>query len=518
MNKAQDTANADASTGARTLRALSLAAGPLAAMLCYFLLPDNYIGAGGEPVAFSHAGRATLAMMVWMAIWWLTEALPLAATALLPLVAFPLLGIASASQAAAPYGSDVIWLFFGGFVLAGALQRWGLDRRMAFHTLRWVGTRPNAMIAGIMGATAFISMWVSNTATAALMLPIALSVIDLVLRQRTSEVLGRQGIPAAATDVRAFATALLLGVAYAASIGGLATIVGSPPNGIVVRYIAQTWGETISFTTWLMIAAPFVLLFLPLAWWLLTRWLFRHELPPIESGRRWVNKELAQLGPLERGAKLTLAVFGLAAILWVFGPVLADISIAGIRPLAGLSDSVVAVLAAIALFCLPAGKGRQVLEWDAALQIPWDVLVLFGGGLSLAAAIDRTGVSGYLGSLAVGLAGWPVVLLVLAVVAITTFLSELTSNTAQVATMVPLLAAMAPAVGVHPYLLVIPCAFAASAAFMMPVGTPPNAIVFGTGMIRMGDMCRAGLVLNLCAIALTTLLTFAVIEPLLLRP
>jgi sodium-dependent dicarboxylate transporter 2/3/5 len=499
-------------------RTTALVAGPLAALGCYVLLPQSYVGAAGESVVFTHAARATLAMMVWMAIWWLTEVLPLAATALVPLAAFPLLQISTVAQAAAPYGSDIIWLFFGGFMLAGAIQRWGLDRRMAFQTLRRVGTRPNAMIGGFMAATAFISMWVSNTATAAMMLPIALAVIDLVLRRRTGTgLLGHGGIPADAPAERAFATGLLLCVAYAASIGGLATIVGSPPNGIVVRYIAQTYGETITFATWLMIALPFVLVFLPLAWWLVTRWLFPSGLPEIEGGRRWVEDELAALGPMDQGARITLAVFVATALLWMLGPWLAGLELGGVKPLAGLSDSVVAILAALVLFCLPGGDGRRVVDWEVARQIPWDVLVLFGGGLSLAAAIERTGVAGYLGSLAGAFAGWPVVVLVLVVVALTTFMSELTSNTAQVATMLPLLAALAPVAGVHPYLLVIPCAFAASAAFMMPVGTPPNAIVFGTGLITIGQMCRAGLWLNLCAIALTTALAFLIIEPILIQ-
>lgn len=498
-------------------RALALVAGPLMALLAYAALPASYAGPGGE-IAFGHVGRATLAMMVWMAFWWLTEALPIAATALLPLAAFPLLGIATPAQAAAPYGSDVIWLFFGGFVLAGAIRRWELDRRMAFHTLRWVGTRPRATVGGMMAATAFISMWVSNTATAALMLPIALSVIDLVMRQRAGTGADALKDPRGSDpEVRAFATAMLLGVAYAASIGGLATVVGSPPNGIALRYIAQTWGESISFATWAMLGMPFVLIFLPLAWWLLTGWLFPSRLPPIAGGSRWLAEELGRLGPLPPGARRTLAVFLLTATLWVAGPVLAGIEIAGLRPLAGLADSVVAVLAAITLFCLPDGRGGRVLEWNAALDIPWEVLVLFGGGLSLAAAIDRTGVSGYLGSLAGGLAGWPPLLLILTVVAVTTFLSELTSNTAQVATMVPLLAAMAPATGVHPYVLIVACTFAASAAFMMPVGTPPNAIVFGTGLIGMRNMCRAGFWLNLCAIALTTALSFLVFAPVLVN-
>ncbi|MBM3346119.1 MAG: anion transporter, partial [Betaproteobacteria bacterium] len=233
-------------------------------------------------------------------------------------------------------------------------------------------------------------------------------------------------------------------------------------------------------------------------------------------GRHWVAGELAALGPLSRGARLTLAVFAGTVALWVFGPLLAGVEVGGVRLLRGLSDSGVAVLAAVLLFCLPAGDDRRLVDWQTAKRIPWDVLVLFGGGLALAAAIDRTGVAGFLASHAGGLAGLPPLLILLAVVALTTFMSELTSNTAQVATLVPLLAALAPAAGVHPYLLIVHRTFAASAAFMMPVGAPPNAIVFGTGLIGIGDMCRAGFWLNLCGIALVTLLTFLVTAPVLI--
>jgi len=500
-----------------SFKSIGLVAGPLAALLCYLLLPATYSGQGAESIAFAPAGRATLALALWMAIWWLSEALPLAATALLPLAFLPLVGVASVAQAAQPYGSDVIWLFFGGFVLAGAIQRWGLDRRMAFQTLRVVGSRPAAMTGGVMGATAFVSMWVSNTATAAMMTPIALAIIDLVLRQRTGEGLaGHGGIPAELRAERNFALGLLLGVAYAASIGGLATIVGSPPNGILARYIAQSYGEEISFLRWMTVALPLAAVLLALAWWLLTQRLFASGLPSVSGGRSWIAAELEKLGPLSRGERTTLAVFAATVLLWVLRPALASIEVGSLRPFAGLSDTGIAVLAALALFTLPVGEGRRAADWDTAKRIPWDVLLLFGGGLSLAAAIDGSGAAGFLASLAGGLAAWPALALVLLLVALATFASELTSNTAQVATMLPLLAAVAPAAGLHPYYLIVPCTLAASAAFMMPVGTPPNAIVFGTGLITIGEMCRAGFWLNLIAIAAITLFGWFVMVPFLI--
>jgi sodium-dependent dicarboxylate transporter 2/3/5 len=308
---------------------------------------------------------------------------------------------------------------------------------------------------------------------------------------------------------------LLLSIAYAASIGGIGTIVGTPPNGILVHFIEQTYGHAISFAEWLLIGMPVVVLFLPVAWLLVTRVLFPSGLPPIAGGREWVAGELRRLGPLSRGERVTLAVFAATVALWIFRPLLGSVAVGGVRPFAHLSDSGIAVLAALALFVLPVGRGQRAVDWEVAKKLPWDVLILFGGGLSLAAAVEHNGVAEYLSSLADGLRGWPTLLLLLAVVAMTTFLSELTSNTAQVATMLPLLAAFAPAAGVHPYMLIVPCTLAASAAFMMPVGTPPNAIVFGTGLLTIGDMCRAGVWLNLVGIVLITALAYLVILPLI---
>ncbi len=501
------------------LEAIGLVAGPVLAAIAFALLPVQYAGADGGVVDFPPAGRAALAMMVWMAVWWLTEAVPIAATALLPIAAFPLLGIAPLREATAPYASDVIFLFLGGFILAGAIQRWGLDRRIAFLTLRLVGTRPDAVTGGLMAATAFVSMWVSNTATAAMMVPIALSVIDLVLVRRGGRTLAEHGgIPSEHEGVRRFAMGLLLCIAYAASIGGIGTLVGSPPNGIAARFITQTFGREVSFLDWMVLGLPVVLVFLPLGWWLVTRVLFASGLGEIEGGREWVARELRALGPLGRGERLTLVVFAVTVALWITRPLLADLVVAGAKPFAALSDSGIAITAALALFVLPGDRGRaRLADWSVARAVPWDVLILFGGGLSLAAAVEARGVAGYFGSLAVGFSGLPPLLVLLAVIALTTFLSELTSNTAQVATMVPLLAAIGPAVGVSPEVLVVACALAASAAFMMPVGTPPNAIVFGTGLLTIGQMARAGFWMNLVGIAVNTAAAFLLVGPLLAR-
>jgi sodium-dependent dicarboxylate transporter 2/3/5 len=456
--------------------------------------------------------------MVWMAVWWLTEAVDIEVTALLPIVAFPLLGVAPLSKVLPHYAADVIFLFMGGFVIGLAIERWGLDRRIAFFTLRLVGARPGAIVGGFMGVTAFLSMWVSNTACAAMMVPIALSVIDLVLVSRTGRSLKESGgIPQDRVPERNFATGLLLCVAYAASIGGIATIIGSPPNGIAVRYIQQAFQKEVSFFDWLLIGGPFTLIFLPIAWLMVTRVLFRSDMGEIEGGRGHFDAEYRKLGALSRGEKTVLAVFIGAALLWIFSPALKGIVIAGVKPLATLSDSVIAMLAALALFLVPvdSARGVRAMDWDTAVKLPWGVLMLFGGGLALAASVEANGVSEFIGNATRGMAGLHSLLLLLAITAITVFMSELTSNTAQVATTVPVLAAMAPVLGMNPYVLIIACTLAASSAYMMPVGTPPNAIVFGTGLVRMPQMMKAGFWLNLAGILVITALAWLFITPLL---
>jgi sodium-dependent dicarboxylate transporter 2/3/5 len=503
---------------AATVKRIGLFGGPLLALLCYYWLPPHYSTGPGEWVEFTQAGRTTLALMVWMASWWLTEAVDIEVTALLPIVAFPLLGIAPLNKVLPPYAADVIFLFMGGFIIGLAIERWGLDRRIAFFVLRLVGARPNAIIGGFMVVTAFLSMWVSNTATAAMMVPIALSVIDLVLRSRTGTGLKEGGgIPQDRIPERNFATGLLLCVAYAASIGGIATIIGSPPNGIAVRYIQQTFNKEVSFFDWLLVGGPFTLIFLPICWLMVTRVLFRADIGEIAGGRKHFDDEYRKLGPLSRGEKTVLAVFCVTAALWIFSPLLKPMVVAGIKPLAGLSDAGIAMLAAMALFLLPVdrAKGVRAMDWVTAVKLPWGVLMLFGGGLTLAASIEANGVSEFIGNSSRGFAGLHPLLLLLAITAMTVFLSELTSNTAQVATMVPVLAAMAPVLGMNPYVLILACTLGASSAYMMPVGTPPNAIVFGTGLIRMPQMMKAGFWLNLAGILVIVALSWLFITPLL---
>ncbi len=504
---------------------VGLIAGPLVAGIVWMMLPHHYHSVDGVEVAFSAAGRATLSMMVWMAIWWLTEAIDVAATSLVPLAAFPVLGILPINATAAPYASPFIFLFLGGFILALSMQRWGLDRRIALLTLRLVGTKPQNMIGGFMLATAMLSGFVSNTATAAMMLPIGLSVLDLVSSQKnkSGNVPAENTNRAADTKHRNFGVCLMLGIAYAASIGGLATVIGSPPNVLVVGFIRDEIDvasrRDIGFAQWMIIGLPLAAILLPIVWVLLTRVIFPVDRQTIEGGREFLEKSFKALGPPSKGELITFIVFMMAAVAWIARPFLNSLDFdpgpENLRLLAGLSDAGIAVGAALLLFIVPANlKQREfVMNWKTAQRLPWGVLILFGGGLSLASAIETNGVAEMIGAQAAQLGHISPLVTVLIVVTAVIFFSELASNTATAATFIPILAALAPGLGVHPFLLIIPAGFAASCAFMMPVGTPPNALVFGTGYVTIPQMCKAGFWINVIAILLISGLAFLVVKP-----
>lgn len=498
------------------LKWCGLLLGPLLAVVVVACLPTQYADAAGVVHPFDWAGRATLGAMVWMGVWWLTEAVEISVTALLPIVLFPLLGAATAQEACFPYADPLIFLYFGGFILALSMERWGLGKRIALLTLRAMGTSARAMVAGFMLVTAVLSAFVSNTATTAMMLPIALSVIGLLQRQCDQQ-------PELKPAVARFATCLLLAVAYSASVGGIMTIIGTPTNTFLVGFlrdsIAPEYRIELSFAGWLPIGVTFAAAFLPTMYWILTRILFPIEGIALTGGRAMVDRDLRSLGKMSVGEWNTLVVFVTTVSLWLFRPLLVrwQFEWAGesYQPLAHLSDTTVAMGAAMLLFLTPVCSRplRFTMDWQTAAQMPWGILFLFGGGLSLAAAVQAGGVAEYIGSQAVGLAALPPLVLVLLATTTVVFLTELTSNTATTASLVPVLAALGPGVGVHPYLLVIPATVAASCAFMLPVATPPNAIVFGSGRITTSQMVRAGFSLNLTAIVLVTLLTWCVVKP-----
>ncbi len=488
-------------------RRLGFLLGPLLGLATYLALSRLPTAPELPSATLTEAGPATAAIAVWMAIWWLTEAIPIYATALLPLAAFPPTGVASMRAAAAPYAHELIFLFMGGFMLALAMQRTGLHRRFALATLRLVGDRPTNMIGGFMAVAALLSMWVSNTATAVMMLPVATSVLELA----------EERAPSSWTDEtrRHFGLALLLGVAYGASIGGVATPIGTPPNLFLLSFLSSALGVEISFVRWMAVGVPLVAVMLPATWWLMVHRLFPIPAARLEGGREVISRDLQALGPFSRAEAIVLVVFLVVCSLWLGKPLLATLVIAGATPFAGLDDAGIAMAGAIVLFCAPAGNGSRVLDWETARALPWGILILFGGGLSLASAIGANGVDDWIGSQSGALLGLPTALVVIGVVAGMVFLTELTSNTASAAALIPILAALAPGLGLSPIALAVPAAIAASFAFMLPVATPPNAVVFGSGRIPLGEMIRAGLWLNLIGIAVISALTFAVILPIL---
>ncbi|MCZ6837290.1 MAG: SLC13 family permease [Planctomycetota bacterium] len=528
---ATDSIHADVSSkgsARRFLQWAGLIGGPLLALACYFVLPDSYENAAGELSEFTPSGRATLAVMCWMAIWWLTEAQNVAVTALLPIAIFPLLNIASIRATTSPYAHELIFLFMGGFLLALSMQRWGLDKRIALLTLRLVGTKPNNMVAGFMIATAVLSAFVSNTATTVMMLTIVLSVIHLVMKGNPNDKEGdsqnNQG-SISPSDGRNFALCLMLGVAYAASIGGIATIIGTPPNVFLIGFIKDSidpaYRQEISFAQWLVIGVPLTCFFLPIVWFALTRLIYPIRIDRIEGGRELIESKYNALGPANRGEWITFLVFLATALSWIFRPLLMKIEIpmggAVMTPFKGLTDPGIVMISAVLLFVIPVDPGKRIftLNWQTAMKLPWGILILFGGGLSLAMAVRTNGVAEFIGAQTVAFKGVPDLVIVLLIVTMMIFLTELTSNIATTATLIPILAGLAPALEIHPFMLIIPATIAASCAFMMPVATPPNAIVFGSGHVTIPQMCKAGLWFNMIGIVLVTLLAYLIMVPFL---
>ncbi|MDN5703064.1 MAG: DASS family sodium-coupled anion symporter [Micrococcales bacterium] len=477
---------------------LGLAVGLVLGILVYLVMP------GDVP----QEARLTAATAVLMAVWWMTEALPIPATALVPLIVFPTLGSTPLDDVGASYGNNVIFLFMGGFLLALAMQRWNLHRRMALLTVRLIGTRPPQMIAGFMIATGFLSMWVSNTATAVMMLPIGISVLLLV--NKTSDALDDPvdaDEDAAATPVKSnFGTALMLGIAYAASIGSLGTIIGTPPNTLLVGYMASEHDVQIGFGQWMIVGIPLAVVLMAACWFLLTKVLFKPEIDEIPGGRKLIDDELAKLGTTSAGERRVLVIFVLAALAWVFVPLVTDWVGADTPP---ITDAGIAIAVGVLLFLLPAGaaRGVRLLDWDSALKLPWGVLLLFGGGLALSAQFSSSGLTEWIGEVASGLGGLPVVLLVVLFAAGILFLTELTSNTATAATFLPVAGGIALGMGMDPLLLAIPVALAATCAFMLPVATPPNAIAYGSGYVSIPQMIKGGIWLNLFGLVLNTAVT-----------
>lgn len=446
-----------------------------------------------------------------MASWWATEAIPIAATALIPIALFPLLGITSTGAATSPYASPIVMLLLGGFIVALAIEKWNLHSRIALNIVLRFGGRPGMLVAGFMLASALLSMWISNTATTLMMIPIAMKVAEEVRREGGGSA--------------QFATALALGVAYAASIGGMATPVGTPTNLIGIGYLEREFARDMSFADWMAMGLPAVLLVIPAGWFVLTRMAFKlGDGADSQGARDLVREELKALGPMTSPEIRVALLFGTVAVLWMgrilpgeligqpgseFGwnPLLAWVSDrAGLPVTLALGNTQIAVLGAVMAFLVPAGgvsgKGQALMDWPGVSRLPWNVIILFGGGLSLAAALTTTGLAGWLGGQLSFVADLPEPVLILVLVGVVVFLTELTSNVATTSAFLPVLGALAAGAGLPPERLIVPVALAASCAFMLPVATAPNAIVYASGAATQAQMIKAGFRLNVLAIAL----------------
>lgn len=491
-------ANADDNSRPSLKRRIGLVAGPLAALvlLVFFDLdPDN------------PAVTRTAAVAALMAIWWITEAIPIPATALLPVGLFPLLGIMPGKTVAATYFNNIIFLFIGGFIMALAMQRWQLHRRIALRIILLIGASPKRLVLGFMVATAFLSMWISNTATTMMMVPIAMAIIIKL----------KDSFPGRA--VTRFAVGLLIGIAYSASIGGTATLIGTPPNLSFTRIFAIYFPNApdITFAQWFQFGLPFAAVFLILAWLILTL-IFVPDRKALGAGTEIFKREHQRLGKMSSEEKVVLVLFAAMALLWLLR---SDIPVGGfvipgwstVLPVpAFIDDGTVAIAVAMILFLIPSrsNKGQRLMDWETATKLHWGIVILFGGGFALASGFKESGLSVWFAEQLTGLGGTPPVVLVASVCTMLTFLTELTSNTATTEMILPLLGSLAVAIKTNPLLLMIPATLSASCAFMLPVATPPNAIVFGTGEVNMADMMKVGIILNFAGVVLITTFIYVI--------
>ncbi len=470
--------------GRSTSQFVGMILGPLAALSML---------AAGAPEALGDPAWRTAAIGVLMAVWWATNAVPIAVTALVPLVCFPLFGIATIQVTAAPYANKVIFLFLGGFIVAFAMQRWNLHRRIALTVLQYSGGNGRSLVGGFMLASALISMWVMNTSTTMMLLPIAVSIIAVIHKSVKSLDQGAR---------ENFQYALLLGVAYGATIGGMATLVGTAPNAMLAAFMLENYGTEIDFSSWMLVGLPLSVAMLPLAWLTLTRWVFNVDFENSDEGRAELKRMKDDLGRMTVPEIRVAIIFVSMALLWISRPLLTKLP-----GLAALDDSGIAMAGAIALFLVPSGDKRDplLLRWAYAEKLPWSVLILFGGGLTLASAVSSTGLAQWLGNSLQSVGELPLFMLVTLAATMIIFLTELTSNIATTATFLPVVGAIAIETGFDPIVLTVPVTLAASCAFMLPVATPPNAIVFGSGLLTIPKMAKAGMALNMIGIVLVSL-------------
>ena len=432
---------------------------------------------------------AVMSVAAWMIIWWITEAVSISVTALIPLTLFPLLGIGDMKTVAASYGSPIVFLFFGGFVMALALEKVSLHKRIALNIIKLTGTSPDRVILGFMIATAFLSMWISNTATTVVMLPIAMSVIYLIIDDADGFT----------SNDRNFALSLMLAIAFSANVGGIATIIGTPPNVVMVGFMEQTYDTDISFLRWMMVGFPFSCVMIFIIYQVLVKRVYPNNLKVIDQSDELIHNELEKLGPLNGVEKQVLIIFLTTMLLWIFR-VYIDEAIGFIK----LSDAGISMLAAMALFVIPFkfNLSQFILDWEDTSRLPWGILILFGGGLALASALSNAGVIDMIGESIAARSNMSLLIVSIILVTVVLFMTELMSNVALVAIMAPMIAGVALGLDQEVLHVLIPATMASSCAFMLPMATPPNAIVFASGYIKVHEMARAGIILNIISIIL----------------
>ncbi len=468
-------------------KTIGLVAGPIAFLVILFFF---------HPEGLSKEANAILATTAWVAIWWITESMPIAVTALLPILLFPLTGGLSLEKTTASFGHKYIFLYIGGFVLAIAIEKWDLHKRIALSIINFVGTDVVRIILGFMIATAFMSMWISNTATTVMMLPIGIAIVAQLQNNPATE----------ENENLIFGKALMLAIAYSASIGGISTLIGTPPNLVLAGVVKETYGIEITFSQWFMFGFPISVSLLVICWIYLTRIAFKFKQKEFPGGKAEVKNQLAELGTVSYEEKLVLAVFVLTAVAWICQSFLIK------RFVPAIDDTIIAMFAAVVLFLLPAKeKGKQLINWDEAVRLPWGILLLFGGGMALAEGFQTSGLAKWIGGQITLLEGISILLFVFILIAAVNFLTEVTSNLATTAMILPVLAPMALIIDVHPFLLMVAATVAASCAFMLPVATPPNAVVFGSGYLKIPDMVRAGFWMNIISIFMLSIIVYFIL-------
>ncbi|WP_299335455.1 DASS family sodium-coupled anion symporter [uncultured Psychroserpens sp.] len=446
-----------------------------------------------KPEGLSPQANAILASTAWIAIWWITEAIPIAVTALLPIVLFPLSGGLDLNTTTSAFGHKFVFLYLGGFIIAIAIEKWNLHKRIALNIINIIGSDVKKIILGFMVATAFLSMWISNTATSVMMLPIGIAIIkQLKDNPNTAE-----------NENMIFGKALMLAIAYSASIGGIGTLIGTPPNLVLAGVISDIYDYEITFSQWFIFGFPISLLLLSICWIYLTRFAFTFKQTEFPGGKQEIKRLLKSLGTISYEEKIVAFVFGLTAFCWITRSFILK------GWFTAIDDTIIAIFFAILLFLIPAKhKKEQIINWEEAVKLPWGIIILFGGGMALAKGFEISGLAEWIGNQMTALQGVTTILLILLLVAAVNFLTEITSNLATTAMLLPVLAPMALTVDIHPFVLMVGAAVAASCAFMLPVATPPNAVVFGSGYLRVPDMVSKGIVMNIISIIIVALFVY----------